>query len=256
MKAGQKYKISPAKEAAYISVTCALLLGGQYVFSFVVGVEIVTVLLVCFSSVFGVRRGVILAASFSLLRCCIFGFTPAVFVLYIVYYPALAAVFGGLGHFKNSAFGGLGFLIFINLLLISVCTACALAYALDLIKISRLYKITVEVLLWVIFALCALLLISFNCFFIAGKRYILKVIAYAAIAAVCTVCFTLLDDLITPLFLGMNRLSALAYFYASFTAMLPQTVCTIVTVTTLLLPVTKVLSRFRNNRAVENLHSL
>ncbi len=241
---------SPSKETAYIAVTCALLLGGQFVFSFVAGVEIVTLILVCFSSVFGARRGVILAASFSVSRCIVFGFTPAVLVLYLIYYPALAAIFGGLGHFQNSAFGKAAFAIVVNLLLISLMLACSLSYALNLIKVSRIYKVTADVLLWIIFSLCAVLLAAFDVLFISAKFFkrqngaLLKVVAFAAIAAVCTICFTLLDDVISPLFYGMNGVSALAYFYASFTAMLPQTVCAIVTVATLFLPVTKVLSRF------------
>ncbi|MDE6597941.1 MAG: hypothetical protein K2K60_04820 [Clostridia bacterium] len=243
-------KISPSKEAAYIAVACALLIGGQYVFSFVVGVEIVTLILVCFASVFGVKRGVILATAFSILRCVIFGFTPAVLVLYLIYYPALAALFGGLGRFKSEDFSKVKFAVAVNILLISVCVACVLGYALDIIKISRLYKVTLQILLWVIFSLCAVLLIAFDFLFIAQRKFkkgnaqILRLIAYAAIGAVCTVCFTLLDDVISPLFLGMNRLSALSYFYASFAAMLPQTACTIVCITTLFLPVTKVLTRF------------
>ena len=243
-------KISPSKEAAYIAVTCALLIGGQYVFSFVVGVEIVTLILVCFSSVFGAKRGVILAAAFSILRCLIFGFTPAVLILYLIYYPALAALFGAIGRFKCEDFGKVGFAVAVNILLICVCCACALCYALDIIKISRLYKVTLQILLWVIFCLGAVLLVAFDLLFVVQKKFkksnlqILRLIAYAAIAAVCTVCFTLLDDIISPLFYGMTRLSALTYFYASFAAMLPQTVCTIVTVITLFLPITKAFSRF------------
>lgn len=249
---GEAGKISPSKEAAYISVACALSLGVQYAFSFAVGVEVVTLISICFASVFGVRRGVILATAFSILRCLVFGFTPSALVLYLIYYPALAALFGAFGHFKCGDFGKAGFAVAVNILLLTVCTACALCYAFDLIKISRLYKVTLQILLWVIFSLCAALLIAFDFLFVAQRRFkkgnaqILRLISYAATAAVCTVCFTLLDDVISPLFSGMTRLSALTYFYASFAAMLPQTICTIVTVTALFLPVEKVFSRFYN----------
>ncbi|MDE6105339.1 MAG: hypothetical protein K2G38_06650 [Clostridia bacterium] len=244
-------KISPSKEIAYIAVTCALLLGGQYVFSFVVGVEVVTLILACFACVFGIKRGVICAVSFSLLRCLIYGFYPTVVILYLVYYPFLAAVFGGLGHIKDKTFESfpLYFAVIINLLLLGLAAACAVCYCLDLIKVSRVYKYTVYALLWVIFALCLCLCIAFDGLFIAKKFFkkdttaALKVITFASVGAVCTVLFTLLDDIITPLFFGYSKLTSLAYFYSSFTAMLPQTVCTIVTFTTLFLPLTSVLKR-------------
>ena len=63
-----------AKEIALISVFTALLIGGQFVLSGISGIEIVTVLLLSFSYYFGIRRGLLVANAFSLLRCFIFGF--------------------------------------------------------------------------------------------------------------------------------------------------------------------------------------
>ena len=74
----------PSKEIAYTALACALLIGGQYVFSFVAGVEIVTLLLICFSFVFGVRNGVICAVAFSVLRCLLYGFYPTAIILYLI----------------------------------------------------------------------------------------------------------------------------------------------------------------------------
>ena len=244
-------KLTPSKEVAYIAVMSALLLGGQYVLSFVAGVEIVTILLICFSYSFGMRRGAVCALSFSLLRCLLFGFYPTVIILYLIYYPLLAIVFGALGHIKQSTFKNYPwyFALIINVFLLGIAVACALCYGLDLIKISRIYKVTIYTLLWVIFALCIGLLIAFDCLLIAKKAFkkdtadALKLITFASLAAICTICFTLLDDIITPLFFGYSYTSWLAYFYTSFTAMLPQTVCTIVTVITLFFPVTALFSK-------------
>ena len=244
-------KISPSKEIAYIAVTCALLLGGQYVFSFVVGVEVVTLILACFACVFGIRRGVICAVAFCLLRCLIYGFYPTVVILYLVYYPLLAVVFGGLGHIKDATFENfpLYFAAIINVMLLGIAAACALCYCLNFVKVSRVYKYTIYALLWLIFALCLLLCLAFDGLFIAKKFFkkntavLLKVIAFTSVGAVCTVLFTLFDDIITPLFFGYDKLTALAYFYSSFTAMLPQTVCTIVTFTTLFIPLACVFKR-------------
>ena len=244
-------RLSPSKEIAFIAVTCALLIGGQYVFSFVAGVEIVTLISVCFAYVFGIRRGVLCAVSFSLLRCFIFGFYPAVIILYLIYYPLLALVFGGLGHIKDGTFKNypVYFAVIINIVLLGIAASCAVCFVLDLIKTSRLYKVTLKVLLWVIFALCAWLALTFDGLFIAKKVFrkqtesALKLITVTSAAAVCTVCFTLLDDIISPLILGLSFDGELAYFYSSFLAMLPQVVCTIVSVSTLFLPLTAVLKR-------------
>lgn len=241
-------KITAAKEIAYISVMTALLIGGQLVFSFVAGIEIVTLLLVCFSYVFGVKDGVLCAAAFSLLRCFLWGFYPSVVILYLIYYPSLAAAFGAIGRIKDEFFESprFWFLIILNAALAAIITACALCLGLDLIKISALYKATMNTFLWVIISLCAAILIAFNVIFILkkigkikdGKAF--KTLSCTIIAAVFTICFTLLDDAIAPLILGMTAQTALTYFYASFTAMLPQTACTIVSVSAMFLPLAKV----------------
>ena len=86
-----------AKEISIISVFVALLIGGQFILSAVSGIEIVTVLSVAFFFCFGVVRGCIVATSFSLIRCFLFGFFPNVVILYLVYYNLLALSFGLLG---------------------------------------------------------------------------------------------------------------------------------------------------------------
>lgn len=252
MQLGEKdKKIPPSKEIAYTAVACALLISGQYVFSFAAGVEIVSLLLVCFSYTFGVKDGVVCAIAFSLLRCLLYPFSLTAFILYLVYYPALASVFGGLGHIKQSAFEKYPwyFALAVNVLLISIASACAVCDILDVIKVPKFAKVAINVFLWIIFGLCAGLFIAFDGLLIAKKIFkkdtsdLLKLITFASIAAVCTICFTLLDDIITPLVAGATPLAALAYFYASFTAMLPQTVCTIVSVDALFLPLTAVFER-------------
>lgn len=62
-------------------------------------------------------------------------------------------------------------------------------------------------------------------------------------AAVFTICFTLLDDVITPLIFGFHPNAAKVYFLQSFTALVPQTICTVVTVSALFPPLLRVLRR-------------
>ncbi len=75
----------------------AMLIGGQLALSSISGIEIVTVLMLCFSFSYGIKSGVAIATTFSLLRCFIFGFYINVIVLYLVYYNLFAVYFGWLG---------------------------------------------------------------------------------------------------------------------------------------------------------------
>lgn len=159
-----------AKEIALISVFTALLIGGQFVLSGISGIEIVTVLLLSFSYYFGIRRGLLVANVFSLLRCFIFGFFVNVIILYLVYYNLFVVVFGILGS--------------------------------KLKKELNLKILTVVVL----------------------------------VASLMTVIFTGLDDVITPLYYRFSMNAMKAYAIASLTTVIPQVICTILTVI-LLLPI-------------------
>ncbi len=86
-----------AKEITVLGLFVALLIGGQFVFSGISGIEIVTVLFTSFCFYFGVLRGTIVATAFSLIRCLIFGFFLNVVSLYLIYYNVLAIAFGLLG---------------------------------------------------------------------------------------------------------------------------------------------------------------
>ena len=168
-----------AKECAYLAVFVALTIGGQVALSLVPGVEIVTLLFVSYTFVFGVGRGMLAATAFSLLRQLVFPFSPTTLLLYLVYYNFLSAVFGGLGHIVKRPL---------------VC-------------------------LWWL----------------------------TAIACVCTVFFTALDNVITPLWLGFSDRAWRAYAYASLSFMIPQVVCTAVTVGVLFYPLQRVLRQIKKS---------
>ena len=61
-----------------------------------------------------------------------------------------------------------------------------------------------------------------------------------ALACVGTVCFTLIDDVITPLWYAYSAKATRAYFFASLTVLFPQIICTAVSVSCLFLPIWKV----------------
>lgn len=240
-----------AKNIAYIAVMTALLIGGQFALSFVAGVEIVTVLLLCFAAYFGIIIGVTTSVCFCTLRCLIWGFMPNVVLLYFIYFPLFALSFGLLGKVKDQTFDDakVRLLIAVNALLFIIFAAALSCAAFDIIKISRLYKRTVNAFLYAVAGLCGGLLIAFNIFYALVKRKILKsgkplkIFLFTAVAAVCTICFTLLDDVISPPIAGMDNLTALTYFYGSFLAMLPQVICTVATVSTLYFPLTFALTK-------------
>ena len=89
--------MNSAKKIILPGVFTALLIGGQLALSGISGIEVVTVLLLTFVYKYGIVQGLLVANSFSLLRCFIFGFIPNVIVLYLIYYNIFVLVFGFLG---------------------------------------------------------------------------------------------------------------------------------------------------------------
>ena len=79
----------------------------------------------------------------------------------------------------------------------------------------------------------------------SGETSLLKTVAVVASAVAFTALFTLLDDIITPLIGGFHPNAAKVYFLQSFTAMIPQSVCTLVTVSVCFVPLTKVIQKFK-----------
>ena len=72
-----------------------------------------------------------------------------------------------------------------------------------------------------------------------------RLIILVVCAAVMTVIFTLLDDVITPLFFGYSDRAAKVYFYNSLITMAVQTVCAVVTVALLFVPLRKAFEQVR-----------
>lgn len=75
-------------------------------------------------------------------------------------------------------------------------------------------------------------------------------ITAVACAGILTPCFTLLDDLFSPLITGVRFLP---YFYASLPVLAVQTCCAIVTVSLSFLPLSRAMSQLRSGTRKENL---
>lgn len=159
------------KDCAYIAVFVALTIAAQVCLAAIPGVELVTVLFAAFSFAFGCRRGMIAATVFSLLRQLVFGFSPAVLILYLLYYNLFTLLFGFLGQHLT-------------------------------LKVKIVPILTI-------------------------------------IACVCTVGFSMLDNVITPLFMGLSGKPLAMYFWASFSFMIPQVICAAVSVGVLFFPLAK-----------------
>ena len=226
-------------QLVFCAVMTALLIAVQYVLGFVSGIELVTVVFLSFCYVFGVKCGLLTGLAFSLLRCLLFGFMPNVILLYLVYYSLFALLFGFVGK-KN-------ILPWICPALLAVlATACAY-FALSGLPISILYKTRVSTMLWILLGISLAILVFYIVLVITKKGNQGRELAsVTALAAVCTVMFTLLDDVITPLVLGYSAEAAAAYFYTGFIAMLPQTICAAVSVFVLFLPLKKAFVRVQN----------
>ena len=89
--------MNKTKFVVRVAMCVALLIAGQLALTSVTGIEIVTVMLLCFCYCYGIRHGVATATTFSLLRCLVFGFQINVIVLYLIYYNLFAIFFGWLG---------------------------------------------------------------------------------------------------------------------------------------------------------------
>ncbi len=70
------------------------------------------------------------------------------------------------------------------------------------------------------------------------------------IACLCTVGFTMLDNLLTPLWYGYSSQAARMYFFSSLPFMIPQVICTAVTVGALFLPLEKEFQRIKKGMVV------
>ena len=59
-------------------------------------------------------------------------------------------------------------------------------------------------------------------------------------ACFCTIAFSMLDNLLTPLLYGYSLKMAKYYFFASLPFAIPQTICVAITVALLFLPIKKI----------------
>ena len=66
--------MSKTKWLVRVAMSVAILIGGQMVLTAISGVEIVTVVLLSLCFVYGIRTGLAIATTFSLLRRFFFGF--------------------------------------------------------------------------------------------------------------------------------------------------------------------------------------
>ena len=90
--------MNKTKFVVRVAMCVALLIGAQLALSSISGIEIVTPMMLCFCYCYGIRHGIAVATTFSLLRCFVFGFQVNVIVLYLVYYNLFALFFGWLGR--------------------------------------------------------------------------------------------------------------------------------------------------------------
>ena len=229
---------SAARMVAVCAVMTALLLAAQCALSLVAGVELVTAFLLVFCYVFGVKYGMITATAFSLLRNFIFGFAPDVIVLYLIYFNAFALLFGAMGKRRGHVAE------YVCPALVLLLAAGTLALAIHELPVSPLMAARLEVMLWALFAVLVALFVGSVVLLFLGDRARIgrEAAVLSALAAFSTVCFTLLSDVITPLFYGWSMDVAIGYFYTGFFAMVPQTLCAAVSVALLFYPLERAFS--------------
>ena len=90
------------------------------------------------------------------------------------------------------------------------------------------------------------------CFGLIGsamKKPMKWIVFLVIIACLCTVSFNMLDNILTPLWLGYGKKSTMLYFKASLIVRLSQVLCTAVTVAVLFFPLHKVFYVMKRNLA-------
>ena len=127
-KNGKEKIVWTAKELARIALFVGLSIGVQYAFSALPGVEAVTLLFAVFAFVYGCVRGCVAAVAFALLRQLLFGFFPTVMLLYLLYYPLLACVFGLLGRWVRGWKGGAKTEVMAVVLAVALACVCTAAF--------------------------------------------------------------------------------------------------------------------------------
>ncbi len=150
-----------AKEIALIGMYTALLIGAQFVLSFVSGVEIVTILFASFCYKYGLKNGLILSISFSLIRCFIYGFILDIVLLYLIYYPLLSVVFAYLGKALKAKYTIKNLIIVV---IVAICMTALFTLISDVITpILYSYSLTA----WKVYFLASLPVMATQCFVVA-----------------------------------------------------------------------------------------
>lgn len=146
------------------------------------------------------------------------------------------------------ALAGIGGIEVVTVLFLSFCVVFGVRRGLAVATAFSL----IRCLIWGFFpTVIVLYLVYYNLFavvfgLIGAKVNRLKPILAISVlivsASVMTVFFTMLDNVITPLFFGMTLKGAKAYFMASLPFMIRQTACACVTVAALYFPLYKTFS--------------
>lgn len=80
--------------------------------------------------------------------------------------------------------------------------------------------------------------------FVLQKKLTVKnTIILTVVVLLLTISFTMLDNVITPLFYGYSKETARAYFLASLYAVIPQSICAVVTMSCLFYPLIRLYER-------------
>lgn len=95
-----------------------------------------------------------------------------------------------------------------------------------------------------------LYLIYYNLFalffgFLGKKTDNLSIITLCSV--IFTALFTLIDNIITPLFFGFSKNAAITYMFSSVYTVVPQIMCTFVTVLLLFNPLVKIMIKYKNS---------
>ena len=101
------------------------------------------------------------------------------------------------------------------------------------------------IILYIVYYNIFAIVVGVLSFVFKRKISVKNIVILVSTVLILTLLFTMLDNVITPLFYGYSRETAKAYFIASLYTVIPQSICAVVTMSCLFYPLIELYERLK-----------
>lgn len=220
----KKHQPITLREMIILSLMDAVLIVAQMIFGMIAGIEIVTVLYLCFSLVFGWKMSWLLGIIFSITRCLIYGFYPNVLLLYLIFYSICPWIIWLSSRYEKAVW-------VMALSSVLICIWVLLSPLPKLVWINWMAGVT-----------CLILV----CLLVFIKKADQKGTGFILIVF-CTLLFTCIDDGLAVLINGFSFKAAYGYFLASLPVMILQAFNNLIAFSLFSIPLSRVFNRLHSS---------